>query len=73
MPDALLVVLVLKHEHLRQQDVTHEIGKKLEQAEVDSKLDELKKKAVIWMDQDYFKQDQSSTASTAQPSDSNNR
>lgn len=72
-PDALLVVLVLKHGHLSQQDVTHEIEKKLEQAQIDSKLDELKKKAGIWMDQDYFKQDQSSTASTARPSDSNNQ
>lgn len=72
-PDALLVVLVLKHGHLSQQDVTHEIEKKLEQAQLDSKLDELKKKAGVWMDQDYFKQDQSSTASTVRPSDSNSQ
>lgn len=72
-PDALLVVLVLKHGHLSQQDVTHEIEKKLEQAQIDSKLDELKTKAGIWMDPDYFKQDQPSGASTARLSDSNNK
>lgn|SRR5215471_15942616 len=72
-PDALLVVLVLKHGHLSQQDVTPEIEKKLEQVQIDSKLDELKKKAGIWLDQDYFKTDQPATASTSQRSDSINQ
>lgn len=53
--DADLVVLVLNHGHVTQQEATSEIEKKLRSEKLDVELDDLKKKSGVWMSDDYFK------------------
>ena len=54
-PDAVIVVALLKHVHVEQQDAAPEIEKKLRQLKLEAQIAEMKKKATIWMDDDYFK------------------
>ena len=56
-PDAVLVVDVLRRGHLGQKEAAMEIEKKIRQHKVDAQIDDLRKKAGVWMDDDYFKND----------------
>ena len=55
-PQALIVVKVLAHHRPELKEVTAEIKNKLQQQKLDAEIDTLKKKAGVWMDEDYFKQ-----------------
>lgn len=68
-PDAVLVVDVLRRGHLEQKEAATEIEKKIRQHKVDAQIDDLKKKAGVWMDDNYFKNDPVAAprALTAQP------
>jgi PPIC-type PPIASE domain len=68
-PDAFLVVDVLRRGHLEQKEAATEIDKKIRQHKVDAQIDDMKKKAGVWMDDDYFKDDAVAAprALTAQP------
>ena len=67
-PDAVLVVDVLRRGHLEPKEAATEIEKKIRQLKEDAQIDDLKKKAGVWMDDDYFKNDAVATpALTAQP------
>lgn len=66
-PDAVLVVLVFNHGHLSQEQVTPQLEKKLVEQKMDAELDELKKNAGIWMNQDYFSKDEVPAAPKAGP------
>ena len=67
-PDALLVVLVLKHGHIEESEAATEIGQRLRTQKLEAELKELEKKAGVWMSDGYFKKDQGSTpASASQP------
>lgn len=63
--DAVIIVKVLAHKHLGQNEVMPEIEKKLRQQELDTQLDKLKKKAGIWMDDNYFKEDRATAPASA--------
>ena len=52
---ALFVVKVLKHQHPELKEVATEIETKLRQQKLDAEIDDLKKRAGVWMDEDYFK------------------
>lgn len=54
-PEAVIVVALLKRVRLGQKDATPEIENKLRQSKLEAQIDDMKKKAVIWMDDDYFK------------------
>ncbi|HEY6308737.1 MAG TPA: peptidylprolyl isomerase [Candidatus Angelobacter sp.] len=67
-PQAFLVVLVLKHHHLEQKEATTEIEKKLQRQKLDAEFDDLRRKAGVWMDEDYFSGHPAATpGSAAQP------
>jgi PPIC-type PPIASE domain len=68
-PQALLVVKLLKHQRPELKEVATEVENKLRQQKLDAQIDDLKKKAGVWMDDDYFKNDPVATprALTAQP------
>lgn len=53
-PQAFMVVKVLGHLRPELKDVSAEIETKLRQQRLDADIDELKKKAGVWMDQEYF-------------------
>ena len=52
---ALIVVKVLVHQHPELKEVTAEIRNKVQQQKLDAEVDAMKKKAGVWMDQEYFK------------------
>jgi hypothetical protein len=52
---ALIVVKVLAHQQPELKEVTAEIRNKLQQQKLDAEIDAMKKKAGVWMDQEYFK------------------
>ena len=52
---ALIVVKVLAHQHPELKEVTAEIRNKVQQQKLDAEVDAMKKKAGVWMDQEYFK------------------
>lgn len=66
-PQAFLVALVLKHHHLEQKEATTEIEKKLQRQKLDAELDDLKRKAGVWMDEDYFKNNPMATPALTAP------
>ena len=66
-PDAFLVVKVFKHRHLEQKEVAAEIEKKLQQRKLDAALANMKTKAAIWMNDDYFKGDAVATPQAKPP------
>lgn len=69
-PDAVLVLLVLKHGRIEEQDAATEIGNKLRAQKLDAELNDLKNKAGVWMSDDYFKKDHAEpAASQPAPSD----
>ena len=53
---ALIVVKVLAHQHPELKEVTTEIRNKVQQQKLDAKIDAMKNKTAVWMDQEYFKQ-----------------
>jgi len=55
-PQALIVVKVLAHHRPELKEVTAEIKNKLQQQRLDAEIDTMKKKAGVWMDEDYFRQ-----------------
>jgi hypothetical protein len=66
---ALIVVKVLAHWHPELKEATAEITNKVRQQKLDAEIDAMKKKAGVWMDQEYFKQlATSSSASRPAPS-----
>ena len=52
---ALIVVKVLAHQRPELKEVTAEIRNKVQQQKLDAQIDAMKKKAGVWMDQEYFK------------------
>ena len=52
---ALIVVKVLAHGHPELKEATAEISNKVRQQKLDAEIDAMKKKAGVWMDQEYFK------------------
>ena len=54
-PQAFLVIKVFGYQHPELKEVATEIETKLRQQKLDAELDNLKKKAGVWMDEDYFK------------------
>jgi Zn-finger nucleic acid-binding protein len=66
------VVKVLAHHRPELKEVTAEIKNKLQQQKLDAEIDTMKKKAGVWMDEDYFKQPVA-TSSTGQPASSQPR
>jgi hypothetical protein len=52
---ALIVVKVFAHQHPELKEVTAEIRNKVQQQKLDAEVDAMKKKAGVWMDQEYFK------------------
>ena len=67
-PQAFIVVKVLGHEHPELKEVATEIETKLRQQKLDAEIDELRKKAGVWMDEDSFKAKPTATpGSAAQP------
>jgi parvulin-like peptidyl-prolyl isomerase len=54
-PEAFIVVKVLGHQRPELKEVAKEIESRLRQQRLDVEVDDLKKKAGVWMDEDYFK------------------
>jgi len=67
---ALIVVKVLAHHHPEPKEVAEEVKNKLQQQKLDSEIDAMKKKADVWMDQEYFKQQLATTSSASRPTSS---
>jgi hypothetical protein len=53
-PQAITFIQVVKHGRKELKDVTQQIERKLAQEKVQAAMDELKKKAGVWMDEEYF-------------------
>lgn len=66
---ALIVVKVLAHHHPELKEVATEVTNKVQQQKLDAEIDAMKKKADVWMDQEYFKQP-ATTSSAARPTSS---
>jgi parvulin-like peptidyl-prolyl isomerase len=64
-PQAFIVVKVLVHKHPELKDVSSEITTKLQRERLDAEVETLKKKADIWMDQEYFKAPEESASALA--------
>jgi len=65
---AFMVVKVFGHQYPELKEVATEIETKLRQQKLDAEIDELRKKAGVWMDKDYFKAKPLTTPpSAAQP------
>lgn len=60
---ALIVVKVLAHQRPELKEVTAEIRNKVQQQKLDAEVGAMKKKAGVWMDQEYFKPLVTSSAS----------
>jgi len=54
-PQAFFVVKVLKHQNPELMEVATRVENTLRQQKLDAEMDDLKKKAGVWMDEDYFK------------------
>jgi hypothetical protein len=73
-PEAVIVVALFKRVRLEQKDATPEIENKLRLRKLEAQIDDMKKKAGIWMDADYFKNSQAvAPATTAPPGPDTNR
>jgi hypothetical protein len=67
-PQAFMVVKVFGHRHPELKEVAMEIETKLRKQRLDAEIEELRKKAGVWMDEDYFKTEPlAKRASGAQP------
>lgn len=53
-PQAITFIQVVKHGRKELKDVTQQIERKMAQEKVQASMDELKKKAGVWMDEEYF-------------------
>ena len=53
-PDSILLLQVVQHTHRQLGEVTSLVENRLHSQKVQAKLDDLKKSAGIWMDQEYF-------------------
>lgn len=56
-PEAVIVLDVLKRAHIEQKDAAAEIEKKLRAHKLEAQIEDLKKKASIWIDDAYLKND----------------
>jgi hypothetical protein len=54
-PDAVLIIDVLKREHVEEKEAAAEIEKKLRQLKLDAQINDMKRKVQVWMDDSYFK------------------
>jgi hypothetical protein len=54
MPQAVVLVQVTGHVHSEQKEVAAEIENTLKQQKLEAKLEDLKKKSAVWMDEQYF-------------------
>ena len=63
-PQALVEIQVVSHQQPELKDVSAEIENTLRQQKVQAALDDLKAKANIWMDPDYFRSATASEAAT---------
>lgn len=66
-PEAVLVVALLKRVHVEQKDAAAEIENTLRQRKLEAQIDDMKKKATIWMDDDYFKNAQAPAPAVTVP------
>jgi peptidyl-prolyl cis-trans isomerase C len=66
-PQALVLLQVVSHQQPQLRDVSPEIENTLRQQRVQAVLDDMKAKASIWMDPDYFKSPSASQASSPAP------
>jgi PPIC-type PPIASE domain len=65
---AFIVIKVFGHQHPELKEVATEIETKLREQKLAAEIDGLRKKAVVWMDEDYFKPKPAATpASAIQP------
>jgi parvulin-like peptidyl-prolyl isomerase len=55
VPQALVFLQIIGHSHAEQKDVSTEIENTIRQQKLTAEMAELKKKATVWMDEDYFK------------------
>ncbi len=55
VPQALVVLQVVAHHRAELKDVSTQIENTLRQQKLDAAVADLKKKAAVWMDEDYFK------------------
>jgi peptidyl-prolyl cis-trans isomerase C len=55
-PQAFIVVKVFSHQKPELKDVTGQIRVKLQRQKLDAEVEAMKKKAGVWMDEDYFKE-----------------
>ena len=63
-PQALVELQVLAHQQAELKDVSSEIENSLRQQKIQAAMNDLKAKANIWMDPDYFKSPSASQASS---------
>ena len=56
-PDAVIVVAVLSRQHNDEKKAAPGIEPKLRQLKLDAQIEDMKKKAGVWMDDRYFKDD----------------
>jgi len=54
MPQAIVLIQVSGHVHPEQKEVAAEIESTLHQQKLEAKLEDLKKKTGVWMDEQYF-------------------
>lgn len=54
MPQAVVIVQVTGHVHPEQKEVASEIESTLKQQKLEAKLEDLKKKSGVWIDEEYF-------------------
>ena len=66
-PQAFMVVKVFGHQHPELKEVAAEIETKLLQQKLDAEIDNLRKKAGVWIDEDYFKAKTEATPPSAAP------
>jgi parvulin-like peptidyl-prolyl isomerase len=67
-PQAFIVVKVFGHQHPELKEVAAEIETKLRQQKLNAEVDDLRNKAGVWMDEDYFKAKPAApSGSAAQP------
>ncbi len=67
-PQDVSFMQVIKHQYRDLNGVTSQIQKKLQREKVEAAVADLKKKAPVWMDEDYFKPPQPPAAKAPQSS-----
>lgn len=66
-PEAEIVIDVLQRQHVEEKEAAPQIEKELRQRKLDAQIEEMQKKATIWMDDDYFKSAQAPAPAATVP------